>query len=184
MAEEFVRRGHVVQHLVAGQRALLQPAGSDLIHIGSRRWFLQAGLAGIAGLSLPDMLRCRAQAAPQNRSRRRAVILFWLSGGPSHLDTWDPKPEAPVEVRGPFAHDRHESSRRPLLRAPAAAGQHSRPAGRPPCGRLPRQQRSSLCGDAIGQFAGVEGFETLFRRTAGGALPVDGFDRRQLPRGE
>jgi hypothetical protein len=101
MAEEFVRRGHVAQHVVAGQRALLQPAGSDLIHIGSRRWFLQAGLAGIAGLSLPDMLRCRAQAALQKRSRR-AVILFWLSGGPSHLDTWDPKPEAPVEIRGPF----------------------------------------------------------------------------------
>jgi hypothetical protein len=33
---------------------------------------------------------------------RKAVILIWLSGGPSHLDTWDPKPDAPAEVRGPF----------------------------------------------------------------------------------
>jgi hypothetical protein len=101
MAEEIVHRGHRAQHLAAGRRALLQPAGSDLIQIGSRRWFLQAGLAGIAGLSLPDMLRCRAQAGTASRSLR-AVILFWLSGGPSHLDTWDPKPDAPVETRGPF----------------------------------------------------------------------------------
>jgi uncharacterized protein (DUF1501 family) len=103
MAEEFVRRGHLAEHFVAGRRSLLQPAASDLIRIGSRRWFLQAGLAGIGGLSLPDMLRVRAQAAPEKPSQRRAVILFWLSGGPSHLDTWDPKPEAPVETRGPFA---------------------------------------------------------------------------------
>src|SRR5439155_6519525 len=53
-------------------------------------------------LSLPSILRARAQAAGGNQPSRRAVILFWLSGGPSHLDTWDPKPEAPAETRGPF----------------------------------------------------------------------------------
>jgi uncharacterized protein (DUF1501 family) len=82
--------------------ALLQPPASDLIRVGSRRWFLQTGLAGMAGLSLPGLLRCRAAGATPAGSDRKAVILIWLSGGPSHLDTWDPKPDAPAEVRGPF----------------------------------------------------------------------------------
>src|SRR5438874_7259107 len=81
--------------------ALLQPAPSDLIRVGSRRWFLQTGLAGLAGLSLPDLLRCRAHGGAKNADRK-AVILVWLSGGPSQLDTWDPKPDAPAEIRGPF----------------------------------------------------------------------------------
>jgi hypothetical protein len=93
---------HNAEHSSAARRALLQPGPRDLIKVGSRRWFLQTGLAGMAGLSLADVLRCRAQAAPGTISSRQAVILFWLSGGPSHLDTWDPKPEAPVETRGPF----------------------------------------------------------------------------------
>jgi hypothetical protein len=41
-------------------------------------------------------------AATGAASGKTAVILFWLSGGPSHLDIWDPKPDAPAEVRGPF----------------------------------------------------------------------------------
>jgi uncharacterized protein (DUF1501 family) len=51
------------------------------------------------------LLRCRAQGAASAGTRgkdRKSVILIWLSGGPSQLDTWDPKPDAPVEVRGPF----------------------------------------------------------------------------------
>jgi hypothetical protein len=77
------------------------PSGSfDLIRVGSRRWFLQTGLAGLAGLTLPDLLRCRAAQA--STPRKTSVILFWLSGGPSHLDMWDPKPDAPDEIRGPF----------------------------------------------------------------------------------
>jgi uncharacterized protein (DUF1501 family) len=94
---------HAVEHAAAAGRSLLHPAPCDLIRVGSRRWFLQTGLAGIAGLSLPDLLRARAQAAPAQQASRKAVILFWLSGGPSHLDTWDPKPDAPAETRGPFA---------------------------------------------------------------------------------
>jgi uncharacterized protein (DUF1501 family) len=82
--------------------SMLQPASADLIRVGSRRWFLQTGLAGLAGLSLPDLLRCRAQGATRKGGDRKAVILIWLSGGPSQLDTWDPKPDAPSEVRGPF----------------------------------------------------------------------------------
>ena len=98
-----LRTDHFDQHRHAAKRALFQPAGSDLIHVGSRRWFLQTGLAGVAGLSLPDILRCRAAAATKNSPDRKSVILFWLSGGPSHLDTWDPKPDAPIDTRGPFA---------------------------------------------------------------------------------
>src|SRR5262245_32447668 len=91
-----------IQHHGEHTGGLLQPPASDLIRVGSRRWFLQTGLAGLAGLSLPDLLRCRAQQPAAARADRKAVILIWLSGGPSHLDTWDPKPDAPAEVRGPF----------------------------------------------------------------------------------
>src|SRR5438270_9040924 len=93
---------HTLEHAGAARRALLQPPDSDLIRVGSRRWFLQTGLAGLAGLSLPGLLRCRAHGAAAGRADRKAVILIWLSGGPSQLDTWDPKPAAPGEVRGPF----------------------------------------------------------------------------------
>jgi uncharacterized protein (DUF1501 family) len=93
---------HALEHAGAGRRALFQPPASDLIRVGSRRWFLQTGLAGLAGLSLTDLLRCRAQGAASGSAGRKAVILIWLSGGPSQLDTWDPKPDAPSEVRGPF----------------------------------------------------------------------------------
>lgn len=72
----------------------------DLIRVGSRRWFLQTGFAGVGGLSFPTLLRANEAA---KESDRKAVILFWLSGGPSHLDMWDPKPDAPREIRGPFS---------------------------------------------------------------------------------
>jgi hypothetical protein len=93
---------HNAEHGVAVTRALLQPPASDVIRVGSRRWFLQTGLAGVAGLSLPGVLRSRAQGQHAGAGSRKAVILIWLSGGPSQLDTWDPKPDAPAEVRGPF----------------------------------------------------------------------------------
>jgi len=69
-----------------------------------RRGMLKAGFAGLAGLSLPGLLEQRAQAAASGRSMGtgKSVILLWLAGGPSHLDTWDPKPDRPFENRGPF----------------------------------------------------------------------------------
>ena len=91
---------HHSQHLAAARRGGVQPPAADLIRVGSRRWFLQTGLAGVAGLSLPELLRCRAEGAAG--TSRNAVILIWLSGGPSQLDTWDPKPDAPAKVRGPW----------------------------------------------------------------------------------
>jgi hypothetical protein len=102
---------HADEHARGTARSLFQPRTGDLIHVGSRRWFLQAGLAGIGGLALPQILAARdlspaAGAAARGRSgpaQNKAVILFWLSGGPSHLDMWDPKPEAPTEIRGPYS---------------------------------------------------------------------------------
>lgn len=70
----------------------------------SRRNLLKAGLAGLAGLSVPRLLHARVEAAQTGRamSGRKAVILLWMTGGPSHIDTWDPKPGRPLENRGPF----------------------------------------------------------------------------------
>jgi len=93
---------HVSEHVAANKRALFTPAGTDLIKVGSRRWFLQTGIAGVAGLSMAGLLRCQARAVTSGAGAHKAVILIWLSGGPSQLDTWDPKPDAPSEVRGPF----------------------------------------------------------------------------------
>lgn len=69
----------------------------------SRRSFLKVGFLGLAGLSLADHLRLKAAAAAQGKSTKdTAVILIWLGGGPSHLDMYDLKPDAPVEFRGEF----------------------------------------------------------------------------------
>lgn len=69
----------------------------------TRREFLRAGLTGMGSLSLSGLLRMRAEAAIPRVGERKAVILVWLRGGCSHLDTYDPKPDAPSEFRGPFA---------------------------------------------------------------------------------
>ena len=70
----------------------------------SRRGFLQAGMLGFAGLSLADLLRCEAAAAAKGvaTSREKSVIILWMRGGPSQHETWDPKPNAPLEYRGEF----------------------------------------------------------------------------------
>lgn len=67
----------------------------------SRREILRAGLAGMAGLTLPELLRLKALAAPA-RHGSTAIILVFLHGGASHIETYDPKPLAPAEYRGPF----------------------------------------------------------------------------------
>src|SRR5688500_17006112 len=65
----------------------------------SRRRWLQVGGLGTLGLSLPKLLR----AEERERSRRlKSCVLFLLHGGPSQLDIWDMKPNAPAEVRGEF----------------------------------------------------------------------------------
>src|SRR5262250_1302338 len=73
--------------------------------VASRRNFLKASLAGIAGLSVPQLLRSQERAVAQGQPTRtgKSVILLWMAGGPSHIDTWDMKPDRPLENRGPFA---------------------------------------------------------------------------------
>ena len=69
----------------------------------NRREFLTIGALSALGLTLGDALRASA-ASPVGRGLRgNSCILIWLDGGPSHLDTFDPKPGAPSEVRGPFS---------------------------------------------------------------------------------
>ncbi len=68
----------------------------------TRRALLEIGASSVLGLSLADLLRLRA-AGPSQNGTARSVLFLWLWGGPAHLDTWDPKPSAPLEFRGPFS---------------------------------------------------------------------------------
>ena len=71
----------------------------------SRRALLRAGLLGAGGLGLDDLFQLRAwtaEAAAERPARAKSCILIWLAGGPSHIDTFDPKPDAPADVRGEF----------------------------------------------------------------------------------
>jgi hypothetical protein len=68
----------------------------------TRRSFVRAGALGFVGLTLPDLLRLRAKGAAHDAKHDHSVILFWLSGGPGHMETWDPKPSAPSGFRGPL----------------------------------------------------------------------------------
>src|SRR5438270_13969872 len=75
----------------------------------SRGEFLRVGGAGMLGISLADILRLQAKAetAPEVKHKSgwgnaKSVIFIFLQGGPSHIDIWDPKPDAPSNVRGEF----------------------------------------------------------------------------------
>jgi hypothetical protein len=87
----------------------------DLIEYGSyvdrtcdgltRRQLLKIGTVGFLGLTLPDFLALRAdaQASGAKKPKREvSVIMLWMAGGPSHIDTFDPKPKADVSIKGPF----------------------------------------------------------------------------------
>ena len=80
------------------ENCLLQGGG-----LVDRRGLIKCGLLGTGGLTLSNLLRQQASAAPSAASRREtSVILLHMRGGPSQLDTWDMKPDAPVEIRGEF----------------------------------------------------------------------------------
>src|SRR5688500_6503644 len=72
----------------------------------SRRDFLQLGLGGTLGMGLCDLLQLRASAAPSPAAAKAKknvnCIMIWMDGGPSHYETFDPKPDAPAEIRGTF----------------------------------------------------------------------------------
>lgn len=65
-----------------------------------RREFLRLGTLALGGMGLADLLAARAAAAGPDPDT--AVILFWMWGGPSQFETYDPKPDAPSQIRGPF----------------------------------------------------------------------------------
>ena len=76
----------------------------------SRREFLRIGGLGMAGISLADILalQARASVAPESSAAKggwgkaKNIMFVFLQGGPSHIDIWDPKPDAPSNVRGEF----------------------------------------------------------------------------------
>lgn len=74
------------------------PSHRHAIGITRREW-LQVGYSGLLALSMPSIF---ASAATPKPARAKSVVLVFLTGAPSHIDTFDPKPEAPVEIRGQF----------------------------------------------------------------------------------
>ncbi len=86
---------HRLKHLM---NSLITPCAGPL----SRRGFMRIGLTGFATLSWPGLLRLRAENALKPPQEKTAVIMVWLPGGLSHLDSYDPKPEIGSEYRGPF----------------------------------------------------------------------------------
>ncbi len=70
--------------------------------VSSRRSFLQVGSLALGGMTLPGLLRLRQAGAQSSAGRKKSVILIWQAGGPSHIDMYDLKPDAPAEVRGEF----------------------------------------------------------------------------------
>jgi hypothetical protein len=89
---------------MAGRRdARLTVAPAAWHGLLSRRDLLRVGSLGIAAAALPPLFRHAAHgnpSAPSSASKARSVILLWMAGGVTHLDSFDPKPEAPREVRG------------------------------------------------------------------------------------
>src|SRR5581483_10720955 len=63
----------------------------------NRRSFLQLGVAGMASVALPQLLHAKEASSTKKNT---SVILIWLDGGPSHMDLYDMKPDAPAEYRG------------------------------------------------------------------------------------
>jgi len=78
-------------------------ASARTCQTAGRRAFLRLGTLGMAGFTLGDLMAARdVRAGDGPAAPAKAVIVLWLWGGPSHLDTFDPKPDAPLEYRGPF----------------------------------------------------------------------------------
>src|SRR5262245_39184443 len=68
----------------------------------SRRSFLRAGGLALGAIGFSDYLRLKAAGAVSAKARSKSIIMICLGGGPSHVDMYDMKPEAPAEIRGEF----------------------------------------------------------------------------------
>ena len=75
----------------------------------TRREFLQIGALGAIGLSLPQLLRATEMGATKPGKDNASCIMIFNLGGPSHIDLWDMKPDAPLEIRGPYKPIRTKS---------------------------------------------------------------------------
>lgn len=134
----------------------LEAGASEQFTLRSRRDFLRAGFLGVTGLTLADALR--AEANEPNPSNDKAVLLLFVHGGPSHLETYDLKPNAPDEIRGPF---------RPI---------RTNVPGIDICEHLPKHARMahrfslirSLCHDEADHFAGHRRFLSGFGKAKQG----------------
>src|SRR5881296_832935 len=97
---------HEGPHSHSGEHAFsfLNGRAREGLTVFSRRSMLKASLSGLAGLTLPGLLQLRGEAVKNDKPIRgnKSVILLWMAGGPSHIDTWDVKPDMPTEIRGPF----------------------------------------------------------------------------------
>ena len=95
----------------------------------ARRDFIQLGVGGVLGLGMSDLVRLRASAASAASAVGKAssdqvnCILVWLDGGPTHYEMFDPKPDAPSDVRGQFkSHTDHRAGRVSFARLMPRAG--------------------------------------------------------------
>src|SRR6185369_8747159 len=68
----------------------------------SRRAFVRLSLEGLGALGLSELLRLQSCAAEPRRTSPKSILVLWLWGGPSHMETFDLKPDAPSEYRGEF----------------------------------------------------------------------------------
>ncbi len=133
----------------------------------SRREMLQIGGAGLLGLSLPGLLRAQTQSREAGRhATADHLIVIFLNGGPSHLDMWDMKPAAPVEIRGEF---RPIASSLPGVQLSEHLPQLSRHMHR--CALVRSMHHSVNNAHAAAVYAGMTGHDR--GEIGGGARPTD-----------
>ncbi len=142
----------------------------------SRRSFLKIGTLGFTGLTLADALRVRASASAASPSvPDRSVILIWLDGGPPQHETYDPKPDAPAEFRGPLEGDLDGDTRRAGLGVAAEPRAAPRQDVDHPLA-APRQRRSFRR-----RALDVDGLSRVERDQHGADVSVGRLDHRPDP---
>ena len=117
-----------------------QPSSSTI----SRRQWLQLGGAGLLTMSLPGVVTARVDEAAQGGAAEKSCIFILLCGGPSHVDTWDLKPDAPAEIRGPYKPIATQSSGHAHQRTASAPGHADRPVLPDPVDDAPRRHQQSF----------------------------------------